>query len=337
MHFDRPGFRSATRPAGPQGRRGGLLRLAHGLSLGLVLAGCSGPAVLNALTPDTGYRAERDLVYGPDDRQRLDLYLPEGAPADAPLVVFFYGGRWQEGSKASYPFVGQAFASRGYVTAIPDYRLYPQVRYAGILEDAAAAVRAAVRHLDGGAAARPVFLVGHSAGAYVALMLALDPRWLEQGRLESEMPEPAGGRPCRLADAGVGLAGPYDFLPLDSPDLQAIFAPGDASTQPIRHADADDPPVLLITGADDETVLPGNTRRLAARLRDVGGRAETRFYDGVGHVGLVAALATPLRFTAPVLDDVDAFLSRVAAAPAHGCRDATASARPAGSDRTPSR
>ncbi len=89
------------------------------------LAGCSGSAVVNALTPRSGYTVERDLSYGPNARQRLDLYVPEGAAADAPVLVFFYGGNWQSGSKELYRFVGQAFASRGYVTAIPDYRALP--------------------------------------------------------------------------------------------------------------------------------------------------------------------------------------------------------------------
>lgn len=271
-----------------------------GIAMAFVSA-CSGPAILNALIPNDGYDVVRDLAYGDDRRQRLDIYTPVDVPPNAPLVVFFYGGRWQEGSKELYPFVGQAFASRGYITAIPDYRLYPQVNHVGILEDATAAVEFSVRQFGEDVGSRPVFLIGHSAGAYIALMLVLDGHRLE-------LPE---GGPCRVADAGVGLAGPYDFLPLESPDLQAIFAPGGPSTQPIHHAGGDDPPVLLITGSDDETVRPDNTRRLAARLHEAGGRAEVRTYEGVGHVGLVAALSAPLQFTAPVLDDIDAFLTSV--------------------------
>ncbi|HET6518583.1 MAG TPA: alpha/beta hydrolase [Geminicoccaceae bacterium] len=239
--------------------------------------------------------------------------MPDDAGPGAPLVVFFYGGSWRAGSKDLYPFVGQAFASRGYVAAIPDYRLYPRVRYPGFLEDGAAAVTWLANHLPrtgGGPGSRAVFLVGHSAGAYIAAMLALDPRWLRAA---------GGGEPCRLVAAAVGLAGPYDFLPLESRSLRAVFGPGpaDASTQPISHADATDPPMLLLTGTGDDVVRPGNTLRLAARLREAGGRAETRLYDGLGHIRLVAALAAPLRFTAPVLDDIDGFLQEIAAEPPH--------------------
>src|SRR3954452_2001835 len=84
----------------------------------LPLAACSGAAVVNALTPRGGYTVQRDLAYGPDNRQRLDLYVPDGAAADGPLLVFFCGGNWQSGSKHLYRFVGRSFSARRYVSAI---------------------------------------------------------------------------------------------------------------------------------------------------------------------------------------------------------------------------
>jgi acetyl esterase/lipase len=185
--------------------------------------------------------------------------------------------------------------------------------------DEAAAVTWLAKHLPhtGGEepGSRPIVLVGHSAGAYIAAMLALDPRWLRGA---------AGGgeRPCRRVAAAVGLAGPYDFLPLESRSTREVFGPGpaDASTQPITHADGADPPMLLLTGTDDDVVRPGNTLRLAARLREAGGRVGTRLYDGLGHIRLVAALAAPLRFTAPVLGDIDAFIRETIAAERPGDR-----------------
>ena len=267
------------------------------------LAACSGTAVVNALTPQSGYSVERDLAYGAGPRQRLDLYVPEGAGPDAPLLVFFYGGNWERGAKADYAFVGQAFASRGYVTAIPDYRLYPQVRYPAFLADGAAAVRWLAAHrTDQGP--QPLFLAGHSAGAYIAAMLTLDRRWLAD----------AGATDCPAVTAGVGLAGPYDFLPLDDATLEAIFGPGPAGpdSQPIAYAAPGAPPMLLATGSDDRVVRPANSRTLARRLQAAGVPAELIEYDGVGHVAIVAALAAPLRFVAPTLDDVDGFLQLVA-------------------------
>lgn len=280
--------------------------------LPLLLSACSGAALVNAITPRDGYHVERDVAYGPDPRQRLDLYVPDAAPPDAPLLVFFYGGRWEAGSKELYPFVGQAFASRGHLVAIPDYRLYPQVRYPAFLEDAAAAVGALADRTGAGRGDRPLFLAGHSAGAYIAAMLAVDQRWLDRTG-------GGGGRPC--VAAALGLAGPYDFLPLDDPVAREVFGPGPAepSTQPVTHVDPGDPPMLLATGAGDTTVRPKNTLSLAAKLRAAGVRAETRLYERPGHIALVAALAAPLRRLAPVLDDADAFLRGTAAMPRRPC------------------
>lgn len=276
------------------------------------LNACTGSAVLNALTPKGGYSVERDVAYGQDPRQRLDLYVPDGAAADAPLLVFFYGGNWESGSKELYGFVGQAFASRGYVTAIPDYRLYPQVRYPAFLDDAAAAVAWIHAQQPG----RSLYLAGHSAGAYLAMMLNLDQQWLRS----------QGQEPCALVVATVGLAGPYDFLPLRDATLEQIFGPGPASpdSQPINHVTAGAAPTLLVTGSADQTVGPYNSRRLAERLESTGVPVELRVYDGIGHVGIVAALGAPLRFVAPTLDDADAFMRRAATMPARTCAPAPA-------------
>ncbi len=260
----------------------------------LLVAGCSGPDLLNALTSSGGYTVTKGVAYGAGPRRLLDVYQPEGAdPAATPTVVFFYGGSWQSGDRGDYVFVGQALAARGYRVVVPDYRLFPEVRYPAFLEDSAAAVRWTLQRFgDDG----PVFLMGHSAGAYNAAMLALEPRWL--------------GADMRDRIAGVAnLAGPYDFLPLRDANLKTIFGPEETRprTQPINYVDGAAPPMLLITGEADDTVLPRNTRRLAAAIQDAGGVAETRFYDGVGHSSLIGAIARPLRFWAPTLQDVDAF------------------------------
>jgi acetyl esterase/lipase len=263
----------------------------------IILGGCSGPDIVNALVPRGGFALQRDIPYGSAPRQTLDVYQPTDSDGARPVVVFFYGGNWDSGDKRDYLFFGQALASRGFVVVIPDYRLYPEIRYPVFLEDNAAAVAWTFAHVGemGGDPAN-VSVMGHSAGAYNAMMLALDPRWLGADR--------------RRIRSAIGLAGPYDFLPLTDPVVQAIFAtaPDLAQTQPINFADSSAPPTFLLAGLDDHTVNPENSRHLAARLRAAGAAVRERYYDGVGHVTLIAAMAWPLRFLAPVLDDVAGFL-----------------------------
>lgn len=279
-----------------------ILRIIGLLLVLKLLVACSGSAFVNALTPRSGYTVERGIAYGEGPRRRLDLYMPDDAGPDAPVLVFLYGGGWDSGDRAMYRFVGQAFAARGYVTVIPDYRIYPEVLWPGFLDDGAAAV---VWAQENAPSRGPLLLAGHSAGAYNAAMLALDRRWLEA----------QGASPAALA-AVAGLAGPYDFLPLQDEDLKIIFGPEEERprTQPINYVDGSGPPMLLVTGGGDTTVDPANSTRLAERIRQKGGTAEVKVYDRVGHIAIVGALAAPLRHLAPVLDDMDRFFRRTIAA-----------------------
>ena len=268
--------------------------------LPIFLTACSGAQILNATISRANLRITHDVAYGPDPRQKLDIYRPD-TTAKLPVIVFFYGGSWKTGSKAMYPFVAATLARQGAVVVVPDYRLYPQVQFPAFLTDSAAATAWAFAHLDqfGGDPDR-LFLMGHSAGAYNAVMLALNPHYLAA----------AGASRDRLAGA-IGLAGPYDFKPLEEPDVSAVFAPvgNDPAGQVITFADAHAPPLLLLAGTADNQVRPRNTVALTARLRDAGGQVEEKLYPAVGHIGLVIAIAPIFQGKAPVLADVDAFVS----------------------------
>jgi acetyl esterase/lipase len=274
-------------------------RLPVVVAMMLLTGGCSATDIVNALSPRQGFNVLAPEQYGAGPRRSLDIYRPANA-ANAPVVVFFYGGSWQSGSRTDYAFVGSALARLGYITVIPDYRVYPEVKYPAFLEDAAAAVGWAKRNAKRlGGDPRSLFVVGHSAGAYIAAMMALDRRWLARQRLDA-------GRDL----AGwVGISGPYDFLPLEDEALKVIFA-GDrvAATQPITYADRGNAPALLLTGNADTTVLPRNTRNLATRLRANQNSVTDRYYPGVGHAQMVGAFAPALSFLAPTLNDVDEFI-----------------------------
>ncbi|MGD9885594.1 MAG: alpha/beta hydrolase [Reyranella sp.] len=263
---------------------------------GALLGGCSAAAVLNATVPRKGFTLEREVTYGPLPRQTLDLYRPDRRRADGRSVLFFYGGAWDSGRKEDYLFVGQALAARGVTTIIADYRLYPEVTFPAFLEDGARATAWAA----GRVGTDRLFLMGHSAGAYIALMLAAD------------TPHLAAAGVDRLALAGaIGLSGPYDFLPLRSRRLQQIFGGADRrETQPITFATAPLPPILLIHGTADLTVKPANSERLAAAWRRAGSRADLTLYPEIDHVDVVAAFSDFLHRRAPTRADVLAWIDK---------------------------
>lgn len=274
-----------------------LLRLLGLLPLLLLLlpGACSPAAVLNGLAPRAGLRVEAGIPYAEGARHRLDVYAPAGAVA-APVVVFLYGGGWESGDRGMYRFVGAELAAHGVVAVVPDMRLYPAVRFPAFVQDCASAIAWVRAHAaEHGGDPRRIFLMGHSAGAQIATLLALDGEYLGA----------VGMRPAELAGV-IGLAGPYDFLPLRSATLRAIFGPEQdwPRSQPIRFVNAAAPPMLLLAGGDDSTVDPGNTRRLAAALRRVGVKVQATIYPDVGHEELIGAMAPVLGFVAPVRRDV---------------------------------
>lgn len=271
------------------------------LLLALGLAACSPLGTLNALSPAGDSERTAGLAYGDNPRHKADVYRPLDAKGGAPVVVFFYGGNWVKGERSDYAFVGRALAARGIVTVVADYRLYPEVAYPDFLKDAAQAVawarRNAARH---GGDPQRLFVMGHSAGAYNAAMVALDPRWLaQQGMAPSDL------------RGWIGLAGPYDFLPIENPTTRPVFHFPDTppESQPLRHVSAASPPALLIAARSDKLVDPRrNTGQLAQALRAGKVPVKEIYYDKVNHVTLIGSVAAPLRWLVPTVDDVAGYV-----------------------------
>lgn len=282
--------------------RTSLLLAAAAPLLLVALAACAPLTALNALSPGGASQRTAGLAYGEGPRRQLDVYRPRDARGNAPVVVFFYGGNWVDGQRADYAFVGRALASRGMVVVIADYRLHPEVSYPDFLRDAAQAVAWAAREAARyGGDPRRLFVMGHSAGAYNAAMLALDGRWLaEQGM------SPAALR------GWIGLAGPYNFLPIQNPTTRPVFHFPDTppDSQPLHHVTASAPPALLIAPRNDKLVDPQrNTGQLASAMRAHGVPVRELYYEQVRHTTLVVTLAAPLRWLAPTLDQVADFVA----------------------------
>ena len=265
------------------------------------MSGCTqlGLLTLNTAASFGDYSRHTGLAYGPAPANTLDLYLPPH-PAGAPIVVFFFGGGWNSGDKSSYKFVGAALAAAGVIAVVPNYTLYPEAKFPRFMQDAAQSVAWTRAHArEWGGDPDQLYLVGHSAGAHIAVLLALDQEYLQQ----------VGGSQRWLRGV-VGLAGPYDFLPFTEAYLNDLFGPAAdfARSQPINFVRADAPPMLLMHGLRDKRVSPNNTRSLTAALQAVDGRVRTRYFPQAGHGDLVAAFSIAERRRLPVLPDILAFI-----------------------------
>jgi acetyl esterase/lipase len=279
-------------------RRGVLAGLAAALT-----AGCGRIEFLAANIPAAfgSYRRHADIAYGAGPHNRLDVYVPERPTSEpCPAILFWHGGRWSFGDKSDYRFVGAALAELGFVSVLANYRHYPEVKMPGFMQDAVAAADWADAHAaEFGASPRQLFFMGHSSGAHIAALTALDPRY--RSARASDAPPIAGV---------IGLSGPFDFLPLHDADTEDMFGPPPLypESQPINFVTAAAPRMLLVHGLKDTTVWPKNSRNLATALRARGVAATLRLYPQLGHGDTVAALSKPARGRAPVLADIRDFV-----------------------------
>jgi acetyl esterase/lipase len=273
--------------------------------IGGILAFTSPPRLLSfydrAMGGNAGARQVAEGIAFGRHGQRLDIWAPaDASTGKLPVVVFWYGGGWAKGDRAAYAFAGRALAREGFLVVIPDYRKVPDVHFPAFVEDGAEALAWVHGNVasHGGDPDR-IGVMGHSAGAYQAVMLALDPKWLTAAGLDPE-----------IVKAGVGLSGPYDFYPFDKPRSIAAMGrwPRPLETQPITYARKDAPPLLLVTSEGDKTVRPKNANNLGAKLRGLGAPVEVKNYGPLDHEEVVMALSVPFRSKGPVLADAVAFL-----------------------------
>ncbi len=278
---------------------------------GAKIAKLSGPKSLNFADRLLGGADDVQMLadgqpYGRGARQTLDIWAPVGVTGPLPVVIFFYGGGWSSGERAEYGFAARALARQGFLTVVPDVRLAPKAHWPDFIEDGAAAFAWVRRHIEsyGGDAGR-IALMGHSAGAYNAAMLALDPQWLRRA-----------GSDVAYVRGVAGLAGPYDFLPMEkggSADIAMGRIRPASNTQPIQFVRADAPPFWLASGLDDDVVRPRNSQALTHALTDVGAPAMFTGYPDMGHRAIIMALAQPFRGDGRVLRDAAEFLHAVTA------------------------
>jgi acetyl esterase/lipase len=256
--------------------------------------------MLNLTVPRSGYRVHRGLAYGEGPRQLFDLYLPKTSSAPAPLLLFFYGGAFRAGRRNEYRVVGEAFASKGIIVAVADYRIYPEARFPDFLQDGAAALAAVhARAAEFGGDPSRIFLAGHSAGAYISVMLAANPAYLAA----------ANADPSWIRGV-IAIAGRYHEMPLsDAIGVETFRGPARAETRPANFIDGTRPPMLLVAGADESAGVLESHKRLAAHLREHASEVEEIIYPHIGHMGIMLALAPGFRHRAPLRDDIARFVA----------------------------
>jgi acetyl esterase/lipase len=281
-----------------------LLRISPLFFSALALVGCTPVMLVNTFINRNAFSLKSDISYGPGERQRLDVYSPKGATR-APVLIFVHGGSWYNGDKSDYPFLGDAFVEQGYVTVIISYRVAPQGIFPAFVQDAALAVRWVKDNIAnlGGDPDR-VYLMGQSAGAQIAALIALDPTYLREVGLERS-----------AIRAFVGQAGPYDFKAFLESDERTQKAMGPREnwprTQPVNFVDGKQPPMLLQHGLKDDVVNIKNPDWLSSIIREKGGEVEVKYYPEVDHPGIVGAISRVARFIDPkIFPDIIAFLAK---------------------------
>ncbi|MEM7401756.1 MAG: alpha/beta hydrolase [Pseudomonadota bacterium] len=232
------------------------------------------------------------------NRQKLDIYVPMEGIRNNILIIFFYGGSWDSGNKEKYKFVASSLTEQGYTVAIPDYRIYPEVIFPDFMQDAALSIAWLQKDGKNLQHVEHTFLAGHSAGAQIAGLLATDDQYLENANAD-----------IQALDGFIGLAGPYNFLPLSSKRLKEIFPENDRdNSQPINFVDGDEMPFLLLHGLKDKTVLPRNTETIADKINSMRGRVTVKYYSDVGHVEIIKPFVRGFENSVPTIQDINKFI-----------------------------
>lgn len=263
----------------------------------MALTGCSPLYLVNTISTDNDSISVSNERYGEKERHQLDIYLPERIVAGSPVVVFFYGGSWKRGEKGNYAFVGRTLSSKGFITVIPDYRLYPEVTFPAFVVDGAnvlAWVRANLEQAGNG-----IVVMGHSAGAHIAALLALDKRYLAVAE-----------QPLSIISGMIGLAGPYGFNPLQYRSTRPIFAEVEPieKTMPVTFACSQKLPLLLIHGLDDSVVIPENSRELERRAYACAGHVKYVELDDIGHFSILLGLSNSFLADDAIQSSIERFL-----------------------------
>jgi len=268
-------------------------------------------AIVNGLTASGGVTVSKDILYGDESAQDLDVYYPKplaqamktekAITSSYPMVVFVHGGSWESGNKDEYAFVGQSLAQAGYVTAVINYRKAPEHVYPDFVEDTAQAIAWSYKNAESlHADPQRLAVIGHSAGAFNVVAAMSNEDFLA----------PYGVSPDDIT-AVIGIAGPYsyDFRKYGGSSAFANDATPD-EVMPDRQIKGPQPPYLLLTAENDKTVYDTNTVKMTQALKDYGATVENGEIKGASHATSIGAMAPPLRWVNDVRSQVLSYLNK---------------------------
>lgn len=264
------------------------------------LSACNRVLFATANAPVLSYAGSiaENVEYGELSRQTLDIYTPKNLTREPlPVVVFFHGGRWTQGDKSQYKFVGARLSQLGYVVVVPNTRLYPDVKFPTFVEDAAKAVAWTYKNISQYQGSQQLFVSGHSSGAHLGALLIADASYLQKYEL----------RPS-IVSAFAGLAGPYDFEP-NTEDLKDIFGPPSNFPKMVvsNFIDGNEAPMLLLASEDDKTVHIRNLEKLKSAIEGKSGQVKSIVYPRGGHASTVASFSWANPDDLPVVQDIHDF------------------------------
>lgn len=221
-----------------------------------------------------------DLPYGDHPRERLDL---RQVTAPRGTLLYLHAGYWQSRDKAQFRFLAPAFNALGWDVALANYPLCPEVSVARIVDSAVQALARLRRHQVAQGRSGPLVLSGHSAGAHLAVELAL-----------REAGQPASHA---LALAGVlAISGVYDLRPLvhttlnDKLQLDAAHA---LACSPCLRAVPQAAPALFVVGGTETDAFHAQNQAMADAWRAQGNLAQCEVVEGEDHFSILPGLAVP--------------------------------------------
>ena len=260
-----------------------------------------GLQILNFLARFGRYQLSQVECFSAGDLKADYYYFAK----DAPTVIFFHGGNWRSYSKEDYRFVADTLCSNGVNVLIPDLLKYPEHRFSRILESASLLMDELLDLLE---IRKNIFVMGHSSGAQIAALIALDHKLSNYH-----------AKICGM----VGLSGPYDFFPFSDSDHWDLFGPEKLypASQPINFVNNLAPELYLLHGALDERVRRGNSKSLMKKQLAVGGKATREVYSSMGHADTVVAFSRLHRRKNRLVRDIQYFINtRKNSGEKNGCK-----------------